>query len=161
MKSIFKHVIKPSIISLIIFLTSCGSSNQMYCETLVGKLNDSDAVNTLELWAKDNVFQKDLKKSDVKFEGRIVPGFYRYPTEFNWQVLGFDEKKAQVRIVGPHTKDIVDEKVTNIKSVFFAERSRLGVLVKAPGTDDYGVGSDKEFLTPVSENVAVLCIPSD
>ena len=91
----------------------------------------------------------------------MVPGLYRHKTEFDWQILGFDERRAQVRIVGPHPIDIVDDEVTNIKSVFFAERSRIGVLVKAPDSNDYGVGSDEQFLIPISENVAVICIPSD
>jgi hypothetical protein len=161
MQSVFKRIANLSIVCLIVPLISCELIDQEYREALVDKMKDTDVSNTLERWARDNVFQKQLKRSDVKFGGRMVPGLYRYETEFDWQLLGFDEKYAQVRLVGPHVRHVSDDEVTNIRSVFFAERSRLGVLVKAPDSDDYGVGSDEQFLTPISENVAVICIPPD
>jgi hypothetical protein len=92
----------------------------------------------------------------------MVPGFYRYyGGQFDWESIGFDSSKSQVRIVGPHPEHVSEGRVDNVKAVFFAERSRAGFMVKAKTSEDYGVGTDSKYLVSVSENVAVLCIPRD
>ncbi len=155
--------LKAVFIAVASTIVSCGSDSAvLYCNNLQERLKNEDFVILLEQWAIDHIFRSGLIKDDVKFEGRMIPGFYRYyGKQFDWDAIRFDSSKSQVRIVGPRPQHVVEERVDNVKAVFFAERSRVGFIVKAETAEDYGVGSDSKYLISVSDNVAVLCIPSD
>lgn len=155
--------LKTVFIALASTIVSCGSNSEvLYCNNLQERLKNEDVVIRLEQWAIDHIFGPGLLKDDVKFEGRMIPGFYRYyGKQFDWESIRFDSSKSQVRIVGPRPQHVGEGRVDNVKAVFFAERSRVGFVVKAETAEDYGVGSDSKYLIPVTDNVAVLCIPSD
>lgn len=156
-------ILRLVFIMTVLLSASCDSNDQeLYCQGLIDTAKKGASADLLEDWAVKNIFTGDLQRSDIKFEGRVIPGLYRfYGKEFEWSSIGFDSRKSQVRLVGPHPEHVSENGVSNIKSVFFAERSRYGYLVKEKVSGDYGVGADSKHLTSITDNVAVLCVPRD
>lgn len=73
----------------------------------------------LKKWIEENVQGNTVSKSHVQRQILIMPGYYGYQVDFEWEVLGFNEKRSQIKLINPHPKDVVDGEVVNIRSIFF------------------------------------------
>lgn len=141
---------------LSIFLISCNSDDE-YCQSLEKIASDPNKASYLIRWAKSNVIERQYNLKEVSIGGGMWPGRYWVHTKFDWSILGF-EAESQVRLVGDITTDS-DGFLKEIESVYFGERSRKGILIKLPKSDNFGVNTN--FLTKVAKNIAVVCRPYD
>ena len=150
-----------------VLLVSCVPNSYKSCDQLVAIASKKEVASYLQEWAAKHVFNAEVPSAHVVMYGGRAPASYLYPIEshsigFDWRVLGYNpERQLRISLVGPMAADSMGPTITNVKSVFFSERSRYGILVKAPGASDYGVGTHGKFLKPISENIAVICIIAD
>lgn len=133
-------------------LTAC--SAEPYCGHLESVAKNPVVERQLKEWVRENVVDKKITMNDVMLGGGMWPGLYWYPTQFDWNLLGFNPD-AQIRFVGAMIVEDDNGRIKNIKSVFFGERSRYGILIRLPGATDFGV--NPRYLAPVSEDVAIVC----
>lgn len=138
-------------ILLVLGLTACDDPNN-YCAGLIALAESHEVQADLRRWVAENVIGRTYTYDDpdVYGAGGMYPGFYWLKTDFDWSSLGFDEQWAQVRLVG---------KLDDVKSVFFGERSRYGVLVRNGTSGTFGV--PEQHLRVIADDIAVLCGPED
>lgn len=141
-------------------VASCdfNARDDAYCEHLHKTAEDPKIREELESWVYQNVAERNLLRKDIEYHTRFVPGMYSFDGNFDWELLGFDQQRAKVNLVGPSPGDFTGNDVAHIKSVLFAERSRFGILVKLPESEDFGLGSDSQYLSAVASNISVLCM---
>jgi len=131
-------------------------SNDKYCNDIEAKFSDLDLQSYLIEWVDENIVGRKFLEDEIWTSGGIKPGYFWLPdSEVDWVKFNFWER-SQVRFIGPSYDANLSEIETEIKSIFFAERSRKGVLVRMPDSTTFGV-NDSE-LRPISDRVAVYCM---
>jgi len=125
----------------------------------------AEGVETyLTEWVARTVTPEGLRGLEVFSVGGMWPGVFGFRGMVDWTKLGF-ASNSEFRFVGTFGRagfgpeDLATGRTEGISSVFFAERSRYGFLVRRPGSPDFGV--DPQYLTPISENFAVVCRQGD
>lgn len=137
------------ILPLSVLTASCSQSDREYCGSLEARFTDAELQVYLLDWVEKNIVDKSFSPEEAMPAGGMVPGRHWLTTaEIEWSRLDYSQS-SQVRLVG--------QSLTDVDSVFFGERSRRGVLVRMPASSTFGV--NKEYLSLLSERVAVYCMP--
>lgn len=150
-----------SLLSVVMVALLLMHQSQSYCENLVEVSKRAGVEKALKGWVVDNLVNKQISKNDILGGGGMWPGMFGLKPEkadFDWSFLGF-ESHSQIRLVGLRARDILDGNLHEIKSVFFGEQSRHGILVRYPGSNEFGV--DEAYLTRISSDIAVVCREGD
>jgi hypothetical protein len=132
----------------------------------VGERADAkDAVlltTYLESWVDERVSLEMLDDLRVEIGGLAVPGKYQLLAQsVEWDRLGLSGSREIVRLVGPRAGWATSRDAESLKSVFFGRGSRVGYVVRTQWADDFGLGSNSQYASRVSERVAFVCIPRD
>ncbi len=152
------------VVPLVLGLVSC---REPYCVGLEASAREERTQVALREWVLRNLAGRRISPYEVLPDGDgVVPGS-RWLGEqeprrkrpwpaatYDPAMLGFDAQRAHVRLIG---FDFGDE---SARAAMFTERSRTGVLVRLPSSESFGL--DPSYpLTPVSDDIAVLCDTSD
>lgn len=139
-------------------MTACDSGT--YCDSITQLARNPENVGVLKNWVAKNVVENGVETTDLRLGGGMWPGIFWYNKKFDWETLGFREG-SQVRLVGPKAGDLKHDRLENIQSVFFGEKSRYGILVRLPSSNEFGI--NPSYLKYVSEdgNIAVVCRPRE
>lgn len=136
------------VILLSVLAASCSQSDREYCRSLEARFSDAELQAYLLDWVENNIVGRSFSPEEALPAGGMVPGRHWLTTaEIEWSRFDYSET-SQVRLVG--------QSLANVDSVFFGERSRKGVLVRMPTSPTFGV--DEEYLSLLSERVAVYCM---
>ena len=126
-----------------------------YCDNLRSVVASEQVQSYLRDWVARYIIEMPVARDDLVPAGGMWPGFYFLKsTGFDWSVLRFGPH-SQIRLVGlVDIEDLAD--VTGpVTSVYFGERTRQGVLVRIPGSREFGV--DNKFLIPIAADIAIVC----
>jgi hypothetical protein len=144
---------KMKTIGLLILLSLllCGcNSHETKCNELIDIAKKKNVQNILRSWVHAKFSKvEDIRKTIGSGYG-VWPGDFSFDEEFPWSKIGFN-RYSQINLVGPTSMDELD----NIRSIFFGEVSRYGILIKPNNSLSFGV--DGKFLVEISDDVAVVC----
>lgn len=144
------------LVAIVLILSACENRASDYCRELRSRLTDREVQDYLIDWVDKNIVDRPFSEGDIAVSGGIYPGYHWLPdAQVDWKKLGFREQ-AQVRFVGaPY--DATSTRLSEVtKSIFFAERSRKGVLIRMPHVSEFGVDVSK--IEVISGRVAVYCM---
>jgi hypothetical protein len=150
------------VVALVVLVAFAGSEEPRYCARLEARARDVATQERLRAWVREHVAGKPIRAKDALSSDGVGPGDRLLNETFDGAILGYGEG-AHARVVGPDPADwLADAATDEVDSVFFTERSRYGVLVRLPGRASFGlVAWMQPQLRPVSEDLAVLCVPRD
>lgn len=127
-----------------------------YCEKLVQLLDDKVVAQKLVAWVDNNIAMHILA-GDYKSSTGVVPGDYELlNADFDWGILGFNSSEARIRFVSSILS--TNLKFVDVKSVSFAEKSRMSVLVRLSHSKSFGTYSHSTFAVDVDDRIAVFCL---
>jgi len=152
MKKICSWVCACLSIIFLVPVVSCSDSlsdDDAYCESLKLLAEEEGIQEQLTEWVDTRVIAPGIDNLPVGGGGGIWPGLYRLLVAFDWELLGFTDFR-QIKLVG-----VFQDGDWRFRSVFFADRSRFWILVRAPDVDEFGVPD--EYLPRVSPRIAVVC----
>jgi hypothetical protein len=142
-------LVKASIALIFSTLVAC-SSGADYCKKLESKVKNQNTQNILINWVKANVTEYNVRKSNLRPGGGVWPGEYELLLDFPWKEIGFSDD-SQIRLVTQPGEKVY----VNTISVLFAERSRVGILVKLRERGGFGI--DETDLIKISNEIAIVC----
>ncbi len=174
------YIIRKCVILLLIMqiVNVNASVDEEYCLHLQTNIKEKEIQNNLITWV-DKEFHDSLLITNKNRTGfsRIKPGRYGYKVySFNWDILGFDTEKSEIKLLGldvsdffkkvpagtPISMDALEKlrkpaEVSAIDSIFFSEKSYHGIIVKMRTSDGFIEEKYKNYLTVISDRVGVLC----
>jgi len=136
-----------------------GSENQVYCNFLKQNLSNPETKDYILNWAKQHVFDKEIKEGDLIFENRIQPGRFKINSEsIKWEVLGYSNILSQINVINYKSFNNEGENKIIINSLFFSERSGYGYLVKNPKEDNFDINISSNEVEIITKELAILCL---
>ncbi len=142
------------LLALVAIWTLSGCEGRVqYCDRLAEIAADPSVEHYLLTWVDENIGDDLDPDIELHGAGGRWPGHMYIDTDFEWSRLKITEN-GQVRLIGPFSRR-EGEIFESVTSVFFGDRSRKGIVVKAQSNGDFGVQS--EFLLPISSRIAVVC----
>jgi|GEM_PF-4704941 len=127
-----------------------------YCNKLMAIAADSSTQSKLYSWVKNNVLNTKFGPSEIEYSS-TMPGIFTYKTNFDWDILKFNQGVSTVSIVGPDERQFNNGMLENIASISFAERSIYSILVRVDSSkNDWGLGANIQYLHPVLDNIGVF-----
>ena len=133
---------------MLLALVGCSDAN--YCKKLVSKVKNQNTQNFLINWVNANVTEHNVQRHNFRPAVGIWPGEYELLFDFPWEKIDFSDD-SQIKLV-----TLPGEKVySNFQSVLFAERSRVGILVKLRHSAGFGVF--ERDLIKINKDIAVVC----
>ena len=132
-----------------------------YCSRLEARARMLNVQALLKAWVGEHLVSRAPLQGEVTTGGGRVPNVWWVGADFrNWEALGFDPERGQVRLVGPSARDVLDGvSADKVEAVVFGERSRYGIVIRAPESEVFGL-EDRD-ITQISDGVAVLCREGD
>jgi len=133
-------------------IIGCADSTE-YCASLIETAKSPESQSIMRRWVAKNIVDGAFAGNPARVHGAggRVPGFAYVDTDFDFSKLHFDRKEhGQIRLVSLPNE---------VESVFFGERSRYGILVRAAGSEGFGV--DDDWLAWRGGDVAVVCKERD
>ena len=107
-----------------------------YCSRLEAQAGRAEVQRVLETWVSENWTGAQIPAGDVLSSDGIGPGVRWLGAKFDGSILGMAEE-AHVRLLGVDPIDERDGHISeNVEAIYFAERSRYGVLVQLQDRPD-------------------------
>ena len=126
------------------------------CTRLVNPARRPEVQAALRQWVASNLDVARLLEREIETGDGIVPGLRWVDKRLDRDLLGVGER-VHIRLIGPTAGDLLADSVREqVVAVSFAERSRVALVVRAPGSSTFGMHSrDRVWL--LAEDIAVLC----
>ena len=159
---------KIKIVHFLFFVMIAFNANGVdkeYCLKLETLAKTENIQKLLLNWVDLKYSGSTIPRNDVtRYYTGIRPGIYTLKKHsFDWGMLNFDEQKSRIKLMGLENGDFYDghnrmpAQSASVTSVFFAERSYYGILVKL-NTSDYFVKAEyKKDVTMISDRIAIYC----
>lgn len=162
------------IIVNLISISAYSNVDAEYCEQLNNRLSDLSIQEKLLSWV-DNRFDKSMIKlsQTAAFRAPIRPGWVTWKeNDFDWKMLGFNPIKGKINLIGltfrsfveypDETNKSFEDRIkyassNDISSIFFAERTGYGILVKLKSSHEFIDEKYNEYITLVNSRIGVLC----
>ena len=142
------------IITLIVSASLGCSGSDQYCERLIEAAGSPDAQTIMRNWVSQNINDRQYTgdQSRIHGAGGKWPGHAWLEANLDWSVLNLNHENGSrdVRLVS-----FPDD----VSSVFFSERSRFGILVRTPGSENFGI--DDKYIQWQDNDIAVICRDGD
>ena len=166
-----------NLLGLLLFLVACTPTNsQDYCLNLENSIKDVDVQKKLIKWVDETFNQEVILRNDLTSINNVRPGYYSYKgKQFDWNVLGFDNRSRNIQLIGVDTPDFSEKtntkdsqgfsnfipkdsiKTNLVNSIFFADKRWYGILVKLKHSDIFIETDKMKFTKKASDRIAVFC----
>lgn len=116
-------------------------------------------------WVDSKYSGTPIPRSDVtRYYTGIRPGIYTLKKHsFDWEMLNFDQQKSRIKLMGLENRDFYEghnrmpAQSASVTSVFFAEKSYYGILVRLISSDSFVKPENKKNLIMISDRIAIYC----